>query len=91
MQTINTQNKYVATELFINADKTIFEQLLTNKEKIEKSLGELDWQALEGKKSSRIRQVIDIDITDENNFEQAIKEHIKMAEDFKTTFTKYLK
>ena len=91
MQTINTQNKYVATELFINADKTIFEQLLDNKEKIEKSLGKLDWQALEGKKSSRIRQVFEVDITNQENFEQAIKEQIKMAENFKKTFSKYLK
>ncbi len=90
MQTINTQNKYVATELFINADKTIFQQLLDNKEKIEKSLGELDWQALEGKKSSRIRQTFEIDITNQENFEQAIKEQIKMAEKFKKTFSKYL-
>lgn len=90
MQTINTQNKYVATELFINADKSIFEQLLNNKEKIEKSLGELDWQALEGKKSSRIRQTFEIDITNQDNFEQAIKEQIKMAENFKKTFSKYL-
>ncbi len=63
---------------------------LISKEKIEKSLGELDWQALEGKKSSRIRQTFEVDITNQENFESAIKEQIKMAESFKKTFSKYL-
>ena len=60
MQTVNTQDKYIGTELFINNDKGIFNKLFENKEEIEKELGELDWQALEGKKSSRIRKTIEL-------------------------------
>lgn len=90
MQTVNTKDKYVATELFINSDKGIFNKLLKSKDEIETKLGFLDWQDLEGKKSSRIRQVLHYDITDTNNIDETIKSHIKMAEDFKETFRKFL-
>jgi len=88
--TINTQQNYVACELLINHDKEIFYSLEKSKDKIEKQLGELDWQELQGKKSSRIRKIYSIDITNEENRETAIKEQIRMAEDFKSTFIKYL-
>lgn len=88
--TINTQQNYVGCELLINNDKEIFYSLEKVKEKIEKQLGELDWQELKGKKSSRIRKVYSIDITQETNWETAVKEQIRMAEEFKSTFTKYL-
>ena len=35
MQTVNTKDKYVATELFINNDKDIFNNLLKSKDEIE--------------------------------------------------------
>jgi hypothetical protein len=63
---------------------------LEHKKEIEKSLGKLDWQELESKKSSRIRQVLEIDITNETNFKEAVTAQIKMAEAFKTEFKKYL-
>ena len=90
MQTVNTKDKYVATELFINSDKDIFNKLLKSKDEIETKLGFLDWQDLEGKKSSRIRQVLHYDITDTSNLDETIKSHIKMAEDFRETFRNYL-
>lgn len=81
---------YNITELFINNDKDIFNNLLKSKDEIETKLGFLDWQDLEGKKSSRIRQVLHYDITDTSNLDETIKSHIKMAEDFKETFRKFL-
>lgn len=90
MQTVNTKDKYIATELFINSDKEIFNKLLEHKSEIEEKLGFLDWQALEGKKSSRIRQTLNYDISDASQIDKAIKDHIKMAEDFRETFKKYL-
>lgn len=90
MQTVNTKDKYVATELFINNDKDIFNNLLKSKDEIETKLGFLDWQDLEGKKSSRIRQVLHYDITDTSNLYEIIKSHIKMAEDFRDTFKRFL-
>ena len=88
--TINTQQSYVGCELLINNDKEIFYSLEKSKEKIEKQLGELDWQELKGKKSSRIRKVYAVEITQETNWESAVKEQIRMAEEFKSTFIKYL-
>lgn len=90
MQTVNTKDKYVATELFINNDKDIFNNLLKSKDEIETKLGFLDWQDLEGKKSSRIRQTLNYDISDTSQVDKAIKDHIKMAEDFREIFRKYL-
>jgi len=88
--TINTQQNHIGCELLINNDKEIFYSLENSKEKIEKQLGELDWQELKGKKSSRIRKVYSTDITKAENWETAIKEQIRMAEEFKSTFAKYL-
>jgi hypothetical protein len=90
MQTVNTQAKYIATEIMINNRQEIFNNLYEHKEEIESELGALDWQALDGKKSSRIRQVLNYDITDESCFDEAIRKHIELAENFKSTFRKYL-
>lgn len=89
-QTVNTAEKYVATEILIREDKTIYEKLLDHKEEIEKELGELDWQKLEEKKSSRIRKKIDADITTEEGKMEAAKAHIEMAKEFKRVFSQYL-
>ena len=57
---------------------------------IEKELGFLEWQPIEGKKSSRIRKTLGVDILKEENIERAVKLQIKTAEDFKKVFSKYL-
>lgn len=88
--TINTQQNYVGCELLINNNKEIFYKLEKSKEKIVKQLGELDWQELQGKKSSRIRKIYSTDLANEENWETAVKEQIRMAEEFKSTFVKYL-
>ena len=90
VQTISATENYVATELFINNDKTKFEHLLNIKTEIETALGTLDWHNKEGVKSSKIRKTEPFNLSDENNFEEACKKHINMAEEFKETFCKYL-
>ena len=90
VQTVNTKDKYIATELFINNDKEIFNKLYKHKDEIEAEIGFLDWQLLEGKKSSRIRRTAGYDIANPEHVEIAIKEHIKMAEELRGTFKKYL-
>lgn len=89
-QTVNTAKGYIATEILIRDDKTIFEKLLEHKEEIENELGELSWQKIEGKKSSRIRKTVDADISDGETLEDTIKAHIEMANEFKRVFTQYL-
>ncbi|MCD7780101.1 MAG: DUF4268 domain-containing protein [Candidatus Gastranaerophilales bacterium] len=90
VQTVNTKDNYAATEIMINNNKEIFNKLLENKSEIEEKLGTLDWQFLEGKKSSRIRKLYSADIANPTTREETIKNHIKMAEDFRETFRKYL-
>lgn len=88
--TVSTKDQYVGCEILINKDKEIFYALEEQKEKIEKELGELDWQELPTKKSSRIRKTYPIDITNEANFEEGATALIKMAEQFKTVFSELL-
>jgi len=90
MQTINTVEKYVATELFINNDKEIFNKLVEYKNEIEEIFGVLDWQKLEDKKSSRIRRSLGIDISNTQEIETGINFQIQTAEEFKKVFSKYL-
>lgn len=90
MLSINTQQKYIGADLVVNSNKYIFEKLYSQKDEIEKELGELEWVNIPGQKSSRIRKAFDYDITDKSGRDEAIKKHIKLAEDFKSVFPKYL-
>src|SRR5574344_818498 len=90
MLSVSTKLKYIGADLIINYNKSIYEKLLLNKEEIEKELGELEWINISDNKSSKIRKTLDYDVNNENQVEKAIKEHIKLAESFKATFSKYL-
>ena len=90
MQTINTVNNTISTELFINNDKEIFKKLYKAKDEIEKELGALDWQELEGKKSSRIRKTYEFDLTNKDLWTNATETHIKLAEEFRVVFKAFL-
>lgn len=90
LQTINTKENYVASELAINNDKGIFNTLFEHKEEIEKELGELEWDSKETNKSSKIRKTFSININDSQKHKNASIEHIKMAEQLKAVAYKYL-
>ena len=90
MQTINTAQNYIATELLINNKKEIFNKLVKNKAEIEKELGELNWHSPENIKSSKIRKTIEFPLSEQKEWNKAVKQHIKMAEEFKAAFSKYL-
>lgn len=90
LQTINTQNNFVASEIAINNNKEIFEKLLEHKEEIEKEVGKLEWDSKENVKSSKIRKTFKIDINDLENHEKAILEHVKMGAELKAIVHKYL-
>jgi hypothetical protein len=88
--TINTAKNNLGCELLIANDKELFKKLEGNKAKIEKQLGKLDWQELEGKKSSRIRTTLDFNLEDKN-FEKGFIWLVNTAGSFKKVFTQYLK
>lgn len=89
--TINTAKNNLGCELLIANDKQLFEKLEGNKTQIEKKLGTLDWQALEGKKSSRIRTTREFNIEDKENLESSFIWLIDTVCKFKEVFTPYLK
>ncbi|HSA05702.1 MAG TPA: DUF4268 domain-containing protein [Candidatus Gastranaerophilales bacterium] len=91
--TVNTSKNNLGCELLIANNKELFKKLEVDKARIEKQLKNinLDWQALEGKKSSRIRTTLDFDITDKENLEQGFIWLIDTANRFKEVFTEYLK
>lgn len=90
LQTINTQNNYVASEIAINNDKEIFEKLFEHKEEIEKEVGKLEWDSKENVKSAKIRKTFKIDINNPENHKKAILEHVKMGAELKAIVHKYL-
>ena len=87
--TINTTKNNLGCELLIANDKELFYKLDEHKKEIEKQLGKLDWQALEGKKSSRIRATLDFKI-ENTNFEEGILWLINTTDKFKDIFSKHL-
>lgn len=89
MQTISNNRGQISSELYINDNKELFDNLLTHKAEIEAELGELNWLRLENKKASRIVKVVSASFED-SELETTIKEHITLAENFKKVFYKYL-
>jgi len=74
----------------INNKKEIFEKLSEHKTEIEEDLGCLEWYSQDNVKSSRIRKYLNYDITNAEEVGNAIRNHIKTAEEFKAVFKKYL-
>ena len=90
LQTINTQENYVASEIAINNNKDLFYKFLEHKEAIEKELGKLQWVSKETNKSAKIRKVYPIDVNNLENYKKAIQEQIKMGAELKAIAYKYL-
>lgn len=90
LQTINTQNTYVASEISINNNKEIFEKLFEHKDEIEKEIGKLEWNSKENVKSAKIRNIFKVDINNPGNHEMAITALINMGAELKAIVHKYL-
>lgn len=90
LQTVNTVDGYVASEILISNNKSMFEFFYDLKEKIEKELGTLEWDSKETNKSSKIRKIFKADINHTDNFENIIQEHVKMGAQLKAIVHKYL-
>jgi hypothetical protein len=87
--TINTTKNNLGCELLIANNKEMFYKLEEQKKEIEKQLGKLDWQALEGKKSSRIRTTMDFNL-ESTNYQHGILWLINTTNKFKDIFSKHL-
>ncbi|HMS50199.1 MAG TPA: DUF4268 domain-containing protein [Candidatus Saccharibacteria bacterium] len=88
---VNTRDKLVAIELYINNDKDLFHALFANKDKIESELGyELNWQELPGKKGSRIIYARSGDVMNEDEIPALVEWLTQAADIYSKVFRKYL-
>ena len=78
-QTVSFKENYVATEINLN-NKSKYDILLEHKGEIQKQTGELVWHNLASNKNSTIRFVYDTDLSNPENYIDAIKVQIEKAE-----------
>lgn len=89
IQTINTQNGYVASELSMRSREK-FLKLKEHKDEIEKEVGELIWDDNEKNQTVKIRKVYPIDVYDSKNHKKAITKLIEIGEELKAVAHKYI-
>lgn len=90
IQTINTVEKYVASEIAIS-NKSMFEFLYDLKDDIEDEVGELEWDSKPNVKSAKIRKVFKINVNDQSTHRKAILEQLKMGSELGFVIDRYLK
>lgn len=90
--TVNTQKDEISCDLYIPDSPETYSMFCDNKEKIEKTLGDnLEWQKLPEKKASRIKQVKQFSITDDNeNWQAAFDWMIERVRSFTEVFGRYI-
>lgn len=86
------KEKYIGVELYINENKEIFDLLFSKKDKIEKELNiPLEWQRLDGKKSSRITyKIYGLNFENQSNYNELMNEVIDKVVLIKKVFLKYI-
>lgn len=89
--TINSKEKQVAVEVYINDSKDLFHKLYANKDEIESKLDmKLDWQELPDKKASRIIVTHSGDFVRGKDAEGLVAWITETADNFAKVFPKYL-
>lgn len=90
--TLVNRDNFVGVELYISDNKSLFDRLFSQKERIEDELGlSPEWQRLDGKKASRILyRIPGLNFEDHSNYEQLMNEMIDKAVLFMKVFKKYL-
>ncbi len=91
--TFNTQEERVSAQLYIVRDKSMFKALETDKEAIEKELGEkLSWQLLPEKAASRIALYRpNSDIENNDDWKEMLKWLVEKLEKLRSVFSPRLK
>jgi len=89
---VDANNEQVRCEFYISDSKPLFHALLENKEIIESKLDhELEWMELEGKKASRVKTVLNIDVSDSENWERCFQWLMETAQEFQAVFANQMK
>lgn len=91
--TLVNKEDCIGIELYINNNKTLFDELSSNKQQIESELGlQLDWQRLDEKKASRIMyRIPGLHFDDHSNYDALMNEVIDKVVLFTKVFKKYIK
>ena len=86
------KDKRIVVELYINDNKKMFDKLNDRKDAIEEALGfSLDWDRLEGKKSSRIKYYIEgLDFDKQDNYGELMNTAIDVAVKMRDVFKQYI-
>lgn len=88
--TLNSKDKSIACELYINDNKELFHKLLDQKDAIESALSEkLDWKELPAKKASRIILSAQGDYENIEEREKYFEWFQQKAEKFREVFPRY--
>ena len=89
--TTNKRDNYVAVEIYINDDKSIYHKLFENKDNIEKLLEDeaISWEELPSKKASRIKVVRKGNPENKDRWEEYFQWLIKNGEILAKVFNKY--
>jgi len=89
---VDTKNTQIRCEFYIPDSKGLFKALYTEKESISNKLDyELEWMELEGKKASRIKAVLDIDVNDNEKWEDCFIWLLNAAQSFQAVFGSQMK
>lgn len=88
---VNTDH-VIVTELHINDDKDLFDNLYSQKDKIDAEFGEpLIWDRLDKKKASRIKYYINgLDFDNKENYPELIEKTIDTIINMRSVFKKYM-
>lgn len=90
--TINTQKNEIKSNITISDNKSLFDYLHDDKDKIEDIVGEeLTWRRLDNRKSSIIEIGIGFNINNEGEWHTAIKWHLDMASKLYDAFSDRIK
>lgn len=88
---VNSEEKWVATELYVHDNKDLFYQLRSQRETIESELGlELEWREMPDRKASRIVVRLPGDFRDESMVPGLVEWLGGRADDFVRVFYKFL-
>ncbi|MEW6607352.1 MAG: DUF4268 domain-containing protein [bacterium] len=89
---VDTQNNQLRCELYIPDSKELFHALCNYKDDISREIdSSLEWMELVGKKASRIKTTFDIDVINNDNWEQSFAWLMNQSHKFQSVFGKYLK
>ena len=89
---VNTKTSEIKAQIWIPDNKPLFDHLYNSKDEIESELGfELVWERLDSKKASYMFITKDMNILDENNWDESIKWHLNTASKLYDSFSERIK